>query len=132
MGSKKGAGSRNRRRAVSKRLAANMAPLDPKAHVPCHYCRAATVVLTDPHIPGVPYPPNMRTRDHVVPSGVGGLDKPWNIVLACLACNTARTQQPPGRPACDCHFCTTAWKLHRVVGAIPVGDVRAIRDTRLG
>ena len=55
---------------------------------PCHYC----------HAPGL-------TRDHIVPRAWGGLDRAWNVVPACRACNGHKAAS---WPTCQCPACAHA------------------------
>jgi hypothetical protein len=57
----------------------------------CHYCGAPAT-----------------TRDHIVPSSLGGFTRPFNLVPACQPCNTAKGAK---LPTCKCDKCR--WALSR-------------------
>lgn len=58
--------------------------------ITCHYCGAKVLPIT---------------QDHIVPRGLGGPDKMWNIVPACVDCNRAKADK---WPTCDCARCKFA------------------------
>lgn len=62
----------------------------------CHYCLCAINTLT-------------RTKDHIVPRSLGGLDVRWNIVWACRACNSAKASI---FPTCRCSVCRKTIRRH--------------------
>ena len=39
--------------------------------------------------------PSLATIDHLHPKARGGTDKPSNMILSCLACNTAKADRFP-------------------------------------
>ncbi|MEU3945418.1 HNH endonuclease [Streptomyces sp. NPDC029526] len=65
--------------AVSKRLRFEIFRRDNHA---CRYCGAAA--------PGV-----KLTIDHVIPTSLGGSNKPSNLVTACADCNSGKTSSMP-------------------------------------
>lgn len=58
----------------------------------CHYCGGAM------HAPGSPRAladrKSMRTRDHKIPTCVGGSGEPRNVVMACARCNEMKGDTP--------------------------------------
>jgi 5-methylcytosine-specific restriction endonuclease McrA len=38
----------------------------------------------------------LGTVDHVLPLGLGGENRPWNLVLACHECNSSKKGKAPG------------------------------------
>jgi len=62
----------------------------------CHYCLRDINVLT-------------RTKDHVVPRSMGGLDVRWNIVWSCRQCNSFKASNPV---ICRCSFCRRSVRRH--------------------
>lgn len=69
--------------------------LAPKRKIPagsmCHYC-----------------PAEATTRDHVVPEARGGLTTWWNLVPACMPCNSTKGDASSW---CSCPFCQRAKRL---------------------
>jgi len=41
-----------------------------------------------------PTPPNMATRDHVIPKARNGNNQPPNILVCCQSCNVERSDLP--------------------------------------
>lgn len=68
--------------AVSKRLRFEILRRDNHA---CRYCGATA-------------PDVALTVDHVVPSALGGDDKPANLVTACAPCNSGKSATSPDAP----------------------------------
>jgi 5-methylcytosine-specific restriction endonuclease McrA len=62
----------------------------------CHYCGN----------------PGAKTRDHIVPKALGGLDRTWNIVRACVRCNGRKANH---WPTCPCDTCQNSVRLHRAL-----------------
>jgi hypothetical protein len=62
----------------------------------CHYCNQDFWI-------------DFITRDHVVPRYLGGVNARWNIVPACVPCNTAKDSS---RPTCECEFCVRSVARH--------------------
>ena len=52
----------------------------------CHWCRQACREETGWQ--------NSATLDHIVPRCQGGPNEPWNLVMSCQRCNTAKGNQP--------------------------------------
>lgn len=48
------------------------------------------------------------TRDHIVPTALGGINEPVNIVLSCPSCNGAKGSK---MPTCSCWTCRLALQL---------------------
>lgn len=59
----------------------------------CHYCRGAQGC----------------TIDHIVPVSIGGSDRWWNRVAACVACNSKKSNLAP---ECGCDRCRQAVALY--------------------
>lgn len=55
----------------------------------CHYC-SVELVRGDTTHPGVPWPMNLETKDHVIPRCVGGTQK----VPCCYWCNLIKCHVP--------------------------------------
>lgn len=72
----------------------------------CHYCND----IAD-------------TTDHVVPVSLGGRDKAYNRVPACLECNKKKADRPP---TCMCDQCQVSLAIHlyyeRVIGSTRLYD----------
>lgn len=68
----------------------------------CHLCHKKLTVLT-------------RTREHIVPRALGGLDVRWNLTMACRECNSAKANIFPW---CSCGVCSKSrrrhWELLRI------------------
>ena len=68
----------------------------------CHLCHKKLTVLT-------------RTKEHIVPRAMGGLDIRWNITMACRACNSAKSNTFPW---CSCSQCSRTrrrhWEMFRI------------------
>ncbi len=62
---------------------------------PCHYCRT----------------PNGGTLDHIVPLSRGGLNRPWNKVVACPECNQLKADDLPFASRLE-HWCRTGKCQH--------------------
>lgn len=62
----------------------------------CHYCDISLLEET-------------KTKDHVVPRSIGGLDVRWNIVWACRDCNSDKADD---FPVCRCNFCRRTIRKH--------------------
>ena len=60
--------------------------------IKCHYC-----------------PEPATTRDHIVPRSKGGRNAAWNIVPACVSCNSAKAAKDP---TCSCEICREAVRRH--------------------
>ena len=60
--------------------------------IKCHYC-----------------PEPATTRDHIVPRSKGGRNAAWNIVPACVSCNSAKAAKDP---TCPCEKCRLAVARH--------------------
>jgi hypothetical protein len=71
--------------AVSKRLRYEILRRD---NHQCRYCGAAA-------------PDVKLTVDHVVPTALGGSDKPGNLVAACVDCNAGKSASSPDAPIVD-------------------------------
>lgn len=66
-------------------------PRDPDEHrwgaERCFWCLCVVYYAPTP----LRYPPpNLATREHLVPKSHGGTRAPENIVVACIRCNNAR------------------------------------------
>lgn len=68
----------------------------------CHYCLRSLTVVT-------------RTKDHIVPRALGGMDTRQNIVMSCRSCNSAKANT---WPTCKCSKCAktrrTHWEVLRI------------------
>lgn len=62
----------------------------------CHYCLEPINTLT-------------RTRDHIVPRSLGGLDVRWNITWSCRKCNSNKAST---WPVCRCSVCRKTIRKH--------------------
>lgn len=71
------------------------APLYTKTFT-CHYC-------------GEEFPAAVRTVDHIVPVGRGGVSERFNYVDACAKCNVDKGDL---WPSCRCNRCRRARRLH--------------------
>lgn len=58
--------------------------------LPCHYCGEVA-----------------NARDHIVADSIGGVDAWWNLVPACIPCNSTKAD----RQWCGCAFCLRAFAL---------------------
>ncbi len=69
----------------------------------CHLCHKKLTVLT-------------RTREHIVPRALKGLDVRWNVNMACRGCNSAKANIFPW---CSCSQCRRSrrrhWELLRII-----------------
>ncbi|MFJ6566564.1 HNH endonuclease [Streptomyces sp. NPDC091292] len=94
--------------AVSKRLRYEILRRDNHA---CRYCGATA--------------PRVKLNvDHVIPTSLGGSDKPDNLVTACVECNSGKTSSlPNAEPVADVEQTTfrRADELKRAV-AQPIGN----------
>lgn len=54
----------------------------------CFYCAEPMLLRTRPCARTTP--PNLLTREHLIPRCEGGTNRPPNIVAACAACNNRR------------------------------------------
>jgi HNH endonuclease len=68
----------------------------------CHLCHATLTVLT-------------RTKEHIVPRSLGGLDTRFNTNWACRPCNSDKSNTWPW---CSCNQCSRSrrrhWELLRI------------------
>jgi hypothetical protein len=62
----------------------------------CHLCHNPLTVLT-------------RTREHIVPRALGGLDTRWNVNYACRSCNSEKANTWPW---CSCSQCARSRRRH--------------------
>ena len=62
----------------------------------CHYCLQPINALT-------------RTKDHVVPRSLNGMDIRQNIVWSCRGCNSEKASV---YPTCQCSFCRKTKRMH--------------------
>lgn len=69
----------------------------------CHYC-------------GVYMPARTWTWDHIVPKSVGGTRAQYNLVPACVACNSKKAGE---MPTCLCGICKKAVALWAILVAYP-------------
>jgi len=77
----------------------------------CHYCQER---------PGV-------TRDHIVPRARGGSNEAWNIVPACVKCNSAKANK---WPTCPCLICTYARERYESPLAVMQREARPVGNAR--
>ena len=69
----------------------------------CHYCGAAGT-----------------TRDHIVPRARGGTGWPWNLVDACVPCNSRKGM---ALPICPCPHCVRALARWRANESASEGEI---------
>jgi len=70
--------------------------LSPPPRYECHYC-------------GIELTEENKTRDHVVPRAMGGLDVKWNRVWCCREENSKKADK---FPTCRCSFCRKTIRRH--------------------
>lgn len=101
--------------AVSKRLRYEILRRDNHA---CRYCGRAS--------PDVPL-----TVDHVIPTALGGSDKPDNLVTACQDCNAGKSASAPDAPIVD-DVASDAlrWRWAMIEAASIAAEIRDLRDAR--
>lgn len=82
----------------------------PRRKKRCHYCVTA----------------EGNTRDHIIAKARGGPGAQWNIVPACIPCNSAKGDD---LPTCTCQKCQIALKWWRDLTWTPAGlDVYGVAD----
>lgn len=73
----------------------------------CHYCD----IICERSKDGSDNRKNVATREHVVPSSLGGANALYNIVVACKGCNNKRGNSIRW---CFCDFCEAAYAQNEI------------------